>query len=258
MSFSKLDSGITDSSCWSLPYHVRVVWVSFLAKKDENGFVNVAYSRMPAIANVTPEEFDEAIRILESPDKESRTKDHDGRRLERFEGGWLVLNHEKYRLHSEIVRDQSRERVRRFREKNRNVTPGNVTCALPSVSVSSLSSGSKTTEEDKKDIPSWRSDFDIYSKMVVDSAIGLLNDRAEIDKQKEFHPGVDIKKSIEKAVHNFWGQAAGWKYKKKSKSKDIDMRATLINAIALNKVYLPKEYGSDRPVQQFAYHREVS
>jgi hypothetical protein len=38
MAFTKLVPGITKSSLWSTPEHVRVVWVSFLAEKDENGF----------------------------------------------------------------------------------------------------------------------------------------------------------------------------------------------------------------------------
>jgi len=34
---------------------------------------------------------------LKSPDPYSRTKQDEGRRIKEVEGGWLVLNHKKYR-----------------------------------------------------------------------------------------------------------------------------------------------------------------
>jgi hypothetical protein len=58
--------------------------------------------------------------------------------------------------------------------------------------------------------------------------------------QIRLNPGVDVRLSIEKGYKNFWGTEAGWKHKKKNRSKDIDWRSTIINSISLNKVYLPK------------------
>lgn len=95
--YSKLSSGITKSSVWSEPYHVRVVWISFLAEKDMNGFVAASKSGMIRICNVTPEEFEDAVTVLESPDPDSRTPDNNGRRLQKVDGGWIVLNHFLYR-----------------------------------------------------------------------------------------------------------------------------------------------------------------
>lgn len=95
--YTKLSSGITKSSVWSEPYHVRVVWISFLAEKDMNGFVAASKSGMIRICNVTPEEFEDAVTVLESPDPDSRTPDNDGRRLQKVDGGWIVLNHFLYR-----------------------------------------------------------------------------------------------------------------------------------------------------------------
>jgi hypothetical protein len=141
--FAKLDNGILDSSLWSEPPSTRCVWITFLAKKDENGFVASSYSGMQRASNVTLQEFDAAIKTLESPDKDSRTPDFDGRRIEKIDGGWVVLNHEKYRLHDDVVRELTRERVRKYRERKKvDVTQGNVTSTLPSVSVSESVSGS--------------------------------------------------------------------------------------------------------------------
>lgn len=157
MSFSKLDSGITKSSLWSEPLHVRVVFVSFLAEKDENGFVSAAYSSMQRICNVNKDQFDEAIRILESPDPESRTEDFEGRRLQKIEGGWIVLNHEKYRLPEQIKNQQRNEYMKEYmreRRKNQAVNINNeltpVNSDLTSVSVSVSVSESEKKKEDSK------------------------------------------------------------------------------------------------------------
>jgi biotin operon repressor len=95
----------------------------------------------------------------------------------------------------------------------------------------------------------WRTSFDIYKKIVVDAEMILITDATEMVKQNEFNPGIDIKKSISKAIHNFWGTETGWKHCKKSKSKAINMRQTLINAISMpsNRVYKQREisFGQD-------------
>lgn len=152
MPYSKLDCGITKSSIWAEALHVRVVWISFLAEKDENGFVESSRSGMIRICNVTPEQFDEAVSKLESPDPDSRTPDNEGRRISKIEGGWVVLNHEKYRLSTDIQRDKTRERVKRYRERLKNVTDCtdcNVTQALAPVSVSVSVSDINSLNEDK-------------------------------------------------------------------------------------------------------------
>lgn len=91
-----------------------------------------------------------------------------------------------------------------------------------------------------KDKLSWRDSFELYLEITKISLKELLSDTEEINKQATYYHGIDIKLSIDKAFHNFWGTEAGWKHKKKSRSKDIDMRATLINSININKVYAPK------------------
>lgn len=141
MSFAKLDSKITSSSLWDQPDHVVRVWVAFLAEKDENGFVRGTVGSMRRTCNVTDDadgkKYSEALACLEGPDPESRSKECDGRRIQRVDGGWIVINHEQYKLHDTIIKEQTRDRVRRYREKNKqNVTDGNATYALPSVSVS--------------------------------------------------------------------------------------------------------------------------
>jgi hypothetical protein len=136
VSFTKLDSGIVDSSIWSEPLSVRVLWITILAKSDENGFVACSTSGLQRAANISVDEFNKALKILESPDPDSRTPDNEGRRIEKINGGWVIINFMKYRARSEVIREQTRERVKKFREKKKDVTQCNVTDTLPSVSVS--------------------------------------------------------------------------------------------------------------------------
>lgn len=82
-----------------------------LAMKDKDGVIEASIPGLADMARITLEECEEGLTRLSSPDRYSRTKDHDGRRIQEIDGGWIVLNHEKYRG------DTSTERVRKHREK---------------------------------------------------------------------------------------------------------------------------------------------
>jgi hypothetical protein len=153
MPFAKLDSEITKSSIWSEPYHVRIVFVSFVSAKDENGFVGGARTGLARMCNVTLEEFDEAIDRLQSPDEESKTPDNEGRRIMKVPGGYIILNHELYRLPEDEKREKTRERVKRYRalqSVTECYTPlQSVTPVLHSVSVSDSLSAVLNKEQAK-------------------------------------------------------------------------------------------------------------
>jgi hypothetical protein len=89
----------------------------------------------------------------------------------------------------------------------------------------------------------WRNSFELYLSMVKDALNKLTADESFISEQERLNPGLDIRLTLEKAVCNFWGKEAGWKHKKKSRAKEIDMEQTLINAISMqaNKVYKQKQ-----------------
>ena len=125
--FAKLFSEIITSSIWSEDDKTRIVWITMLALKDLDGYVPAAMPGLAAIARVSVEECENAVKKLESPDKYSRTPDNEGRRIKKTEGGWIVLNHELWmqRGMSEYQKEQNRERAKRFREKHNKVTPRN-------------------------------------------------------------------------------------------------------------------------------------
>ena len=116
MGFTKLDEGIVHSSIWSESYPTRVLWVTMLAMCDSKGFVASSRSGLTRAANITQDEFDTSIEILEGPDPDSRSPEHDGRRIERRDGGWQVLNYQKYRNFSY---SSSPEAVRQRKHRNK-------------------------------------------------------------------------------------------------------------------------------------------
>jgi len=83
----------------------------------------------------------------------------------------------------------------------------------------------------------WRTSFWFYRKQVILAYRDIINSPATIKQQQEVNPNLDIQLSIKKAVINFWGTKAGWKYKKGKKAAEINMKSTLINSIDHNKVY---------------------
>lgn len=217
MSFAKLVPKIVTSSLWSEPLHVRVVFVSFLALKDENGFVEGAPSSLQRICNVSIEQFSEAIKILESPDLESTTEDYEGRRIEKIEGGWIVLNHEKYRAKEDVKKEQTRERVRRFREKNKDVTQCNacnVTYELPSVSESksvslSVSPNLQSKIEVSKSEEQWN-----QFKTTYPQNGSSIDPAAEKEFIKLVGSGIDPQQIIKAASEyaEYWKSESGYPY----------------------------------------------
>lgn len=68
-----------------------------LAMCDRRGRV---WASVPGLANrarVSVPEARKAISCFLSPDPDSRTKEYEGRRIEEIDGGWRLLNHDKYR-----------------------------------------------------------------------------------------------------------------------------------------------------------------
>jgi len=96
-SFTKLFSSITESTVWSEPHATRITWIAMLAMADRKGRV---WASVPGLANrarVTTKEAETALGRFLAPDRYSRTPDHEGRRIELIDGGWRLLNYEKYR-----------------------------------------------------------------------------------------------------------------------------------------------------------------
>lgn len=139
MAYVKLFGSILDSTVWRAPPAIKVVWVTMLAMADRDGEVMASVPGLADRARVPRRVCDRALKLFLSPDRDSRTKDDDGRRIKVIDGGWLILNYEKYREKddAESARIKNRARQERWRKRHgitlRNVT---VTQASPSPSPS--------------------------------------------------------------------------------------------------------------------------
>jgi hypothetical protein len=120
--YNKLFTKILDSTIWLEADATRLVWITFIAIMDEDGFVALSsIGNVAARARVSTEDAQAAIATLESPDKADPDQEHEGRRVERVPYGWMVLNAKKYRdiIKRETAREQTRIRVQRHREKKK-------------------------------------------------------------------------------------------------------------------------------------------
>ena len=126
--YVKLFGSLLDSTVWETPAPVRVVWIAMLAMADRDGEVEASVPGLARRAGVTREDCEAALALFLAPDPDSRTKDHEGRRIREVDGGWLLLNYEKYRDKATKEEAQSKaaarqERWRKRHPRNANVTP---------------------------------------------------------------------------------------------------------------------------------------
>lgn len=106
MSFTKLDSGILDSSIWDEDSNVLKTFIAFWTKSDSEGNVDATYNAMVRSANLCDKsknplpvsEFERCLNVLMSPDHTSKSESHEGRRIIRVsESRWFIVNYKHYR-----------------------------------------------------------------------------------------------------------------------------------------------------------------
>lgn len=128
MAYTKLHQSILHSTVWAEDHATFKVWITLLVLANEHGEVEGTVPGLTRLAMVSRDECERALAKFAAPDPDSRTPDNDGRRIERIDGGWLLLNYQKYRAMAskEDSKSKTAERVRRHRERRRasNVTEG--------------------------------------------------------------------------------------------------------------------------------------
>lgn len=105
--FTKLQRSIVTSSIWLQDADTRLVWITLLALCDRDGIVRASPNGLAHQARVSEEGCHKALELLSQPDSDSRSTEHEGRRIERVDGGFLVLNYQ--RILSEGARQERRD-----------------------------------------------------------------------------------------------------------------------------------------------------
>jgi hypothetical protein len=120
-SYAKVFSSILDSTVWGEDLATRVVWITLLVKASRDGIVYASIPGLARSANVTREQVEAALEKLMAHDPDSSSSDHDGRRIEVVDGGWRILNYEKYRDRKtkDDVNAKSAERMARKRARDK-------------------------------------------------------------------------------------------------------------------------------------------
>lgn len=117
--YTKLFGSLVTSSVWSEDDKTRLVWITMLALSDRDGLVEAAIPGLARAANVSLEDCENAIVKLEGPDHYSRSLEHEGRRVERVDGGFRILNYARYSLKMsfEDRREYQRRKQAEYRKR---------------------------------------------------------------------------------------------------------------------------------------------
>lgn len=95
--YTKLFGKILKSSIWNEDDKTRLVWITMLALAGPDGVVIGNPGSLARDANVPEDATRRALEKFLAPDADSGTPDDDGKRIERVDGGWRLLNHAKYK-----------------------------------------------------------------------------------------------------------------------------------------------------------------
>lgn len=125
MGYTKLFASIVASTIWREDDKTRLVWITMLAMKNERHMVEASVPGLADLARVSLQECEASLKKLESPDKYSRNQDHQGRRIERVNGGWVILNGEFYRRQMSLEDRREYQRIyhRKYRARKKLVSP---------------------------------------------------------------------------------------------------------------------------------------
>ncbi len=117
--WAPLFSKIVESSLWSEDDLVVKVFITMLAKKDSDHCVRASAYMIGTWARKTEKEVLGALKVLSSPDrKRLEPQPHEGRRIKKVDGGWLILNGQVY---EDLMREVNRrvykaKKQREYRE----------------------------------------------------------------------------------------------------------------------------------------------
>ena len=139
--YTKLFNSILQSTIWRADDKTRIVWITLLAMADKNGVAETSIPSLADSARVSLEDCLASLEKLKSPEIYSRTKEHEGRRVEECDGGFLILNHAKYRakMSADERREYNRIKQAEWRETNVKPSSNNVNDSQSESKISALS-----------------------------------------------------------------------------------------------------------------------
>lgn len=109
-----------DSSLWTEDDTTIKVFLTMLALKDRDHVVRNNAFGIATRAHKTEAEVLRSLEILSAPDtRRIEPQEHEGRRIEKVEDGWLILNGEKYRDMINICYRREYQRIKQSEYRQR-------------------------------------------------------------------------------------------------------------------------------------------
>lgn len=124
MSWIPLYGKITESSLWDEEDWVIKVFFTMMAEKGPGDIYTGSAYALGHAARKTEGQILEAWKILSGPDRKRKEhQPHDGARILKVEGGWLIINAALYRkkMSEELKRYRNAKAQKVFRERQRQV-----------------------------------------------------------------------------------------------------------------------------------------
>jgi len=172
--FAKLFSSITESSLWSEPKEVRLLFVTMLAKADQTGFVEASIPGLARVANLSVDETVAALECLKNPDPYSKNPENEGRRVICVPGGFILLNYEDYRSRrsQEERREYMREYMREYRSERKQPV-NKVNHSKPPLSQAETEAETDTEKQTQKR----RAPRCVFAKPSIEQVAEYIKDR---------------------------------------------------------------------------------
>jgi hypothetical protein len=145
--YTKLFESILESTVWQEAPPIKVVWITMLAMADRDGVVEASIPGLAKRAGVEREECERALALFLAPDPDSRTTEHEGRRIEVVTGGWCLLNYNIYR--ERASKDEAARKNALRQQRYRNAALRQVT---PVTQSNAIAPAPAEAEEGKKDV----------------------------------------------------------------------------------------------------------
>ena len=130
--YVKLFGSILQSTIWQESKETRLLWITMLTMKDGRQVVEASVPGLARAAGITTEECEGALARLMEPDPYSRTQEHEGRRIEKVDGGWRILNGEKYRQKMGVDERREYKRMKEAQYRARKRAQAEVRAAAES------------------------------------------------------------------------------------------------------------------------------
>ena len=113
--FVKVYGTILDSSIWYEKDSTRILWITMLAMADSTGYIEAATPGLAGRARISLEDCEESLTLFQSPDKHSKNQEYEGRRVEKVDRGWQLINYQDYRDMRTEAQVKRAERQARWR-----------------------------------------------------------------------------------------------------------------------------------------------